>query len=102
MKHIRTVEYQRVKCSVCDYNILRRLNNILREDHSQIPEEFGSDVADHIHKELEKPLSEFDIYSSVFYCKDCGSIFHHSVVMKEDPENREKIERVWEIKQEIA
>ncbi len=96
MAHIRTVKYTRVRCRVCDLNILQRWNNVLREDHSEVPEETGSAVGDHVHKEVRKPLEEFDPYTSVFYCPGCNSILHHSVIKNVDePEHAKEITLVW-------
>jgi hypothetical protein len=96
MAHIRTVEYNKVKCPVCDLNILRRWRLVRREDHSEIPEETGSAVGDHVYQEVNKPLELFNPQTSIFYCDECKSILHHSVTERVDrPEQSKDINLVW-------
>ncbi len=101
MTHIRTVQYERVKCPVCKLNIVQHWNKVQREDHSTIPTtETGSAVGNHVYAEVHKPLESFNPYTSVFYCDDCGSILHHTVTKKVDrPEDSREITLVWALNQ---
>jgi len=103
MAHIRTVEYNKVKCPVCNLNILQRWRKVRREDHSEIPEETGSAEGDHVYQEVNKPLESFNPKTSIFYCNDCKSILHHSVTEKVDySKEAMDIKMVWSLDQTAA
>lgn len=103
LTHIRTVKYLRVKCPVCNLNILQRWRYVLREDHYEVPvEEVVSANKPHINERVERPLEEFNRYTSVFYCKECGSKLHHSVINKVDrPEDAKEITLFWAANQVV-